>query len=466
MTIITTPRRPLPLMPLQSRNPLPYERFRAAYPDFIATIRENERYQKRMLAALGASAPRERHAMVRQVLRDRRLHLVYAYHTIRRMGQLGTATPASINALAIGCNVFVPTRGERVITREVIKGSGRRFVQDFGPRRRMHQALVADVLRQLHPLPKSQTLFNGGMPMAQAAIATAYRQAQMTHGVEVDLIGFYGSIKPSRLAEYLRPLPTSVVEYVVWDTPMRDDPSVHAVVGTMPAPTSSPPAGLSLGSATSPIVGELIVNLLLASANEQDTITYADNLFVMGRSEREVDVRIDRIREGVASLEVGALELRVGYSAGHDLHRPFEFLKHEGVAQDGHFIWRPGQVKQMQHRIGGSDYQLNDEAIAAAERKVRHWRRSYPQWPEGDAEEAVHLAELAVRRFYQNGDPSNRTAAVHAIIVAWLAEGNARALAEYVPQPAKVPENRYNDLVFELARWAETARGGSLAGDQ
>ncbi len=463
MTIIPTPRRPLPLMPLQSRNPLPYERFRDAYPDFIATIRENERYRKRVLTVLGASATRERHAMVRQVLRDRRLHLVYAYHTIRRMGQLGTATPASINALAIGCNVFVPTRGERVVTREVVKGSGRRLVQDFGPRRRMHQALVADVLRQLHPLPKSQTLFNGGMPMAQAAIATAYRQAQMTHGVEVDLIGFYGSIKPRRLAEYLRPLPTSVVEYVVWDTPMRDDPSVHAVVGIMPAPTSSPPAGLSLGSATSPIVGELIINLLLASANEQDTITYADNLFVMGRTEQEVNARIDRIKEGVASLEVGALELRVGYSAGHDLAQPFEFLKHEGVADDRRFIWRPGQAKRMQHQVGGSEYPLTDEAIAATERRVRHWRRSYPGWPEGDIEEAVHLAELAVRRFYRNGDPSNRTAAVHAVIIAWLAEGNARTLIEYIPVHDAVPGQRYDELVTELARWQQAASGEPVA---
>jgi len=299
--------------------------------------------------------------------------------------------------------------------------------------------------------------------MAQAAIATAYRQAQMTHGVEVDLIGFYGSIKPSRLAEYLRPLPTSVVEYVVWDTPMRDDPSVHAVVGTMPAPTSSPPAGLSLGSATSPIVGELIVNLLLANANEQDTITYADNLFVMGRSEQEVNARIDRIKESVASLEVGALELRVGYSVGHDLTKPFEFLKHEGVVEDGRFVWRPGHAKRLQHQIGGSDYYLSDEVIAAAERRVRHWRRSYPAWPEGDIQEAVHLAELAVWRFYRNGDPSNRTAAVHALVVAWLAEGNARALIEYIPTHDAVPQQRYNDLVTELARWQRAAIGEPVA---
>lgn len=465
MTIIPTPRRPLPVMPLPARTPLPYERFRASYPNFVEKIREGERYRKHVLASLGASAPRERHSMVRQVLRDRRLHLVYAYHTIRRLGQLGTATPASINALAIGCNVFVPTRGERVVTRAVSKGSGHRLVQDFGPRRRMHQALVADVLRQLHPLPESQTLFHGGMPMAQKAIATAYQQAEMTHGVEVDLVGFYASIEPDRLAEYLRPLPTSVVEYVVWDTPMRDDPSVHAVVGTMPAPTSSPPAGLSLGSATSPIVGELIVNLLLASANEQDTITYADNLFIMGRSEHEVNARIDRIREGVASLEVGALELRVGYSEGHDLSRAFEFLKQEGVAEDGRFIWRPGQAKRMQHQIGGSDYYLTDEVIAATERRVRHWRRSYPSWPEGDVAEAVHLAELAVWRFYRNGDPSNRTAAVHAVVVAWLAEGNARGLFEYIPVHHAVSQERQNDLMRELERWRRIAIGDPVAAE-
>lgn len=457
MTIIA-PRRPLPLVhPVPNRAPLPFERFRDQNPEFIGAVRENERRRTVALASLSAATPRERHALARKLLRDRGLHLVYAYHTIRKMGQLLTATSASITELAASCNAFVPVRGERVVTREVRKGSGQRFVQDFGPRRRMHQALVADILRHLHPPRRNQTLFNGGMPTAQEAVATAYQQGGMTHGVEVDFVGFYGSIHPGRLAEYLRPLPTSVVECVVWDTPMRDDPSLHAVVGDLPAPTSSSPTGLSLGSATSPIVGELIVNKLLGLANEPDTITYADNLFVMGRSEQEVNARINRIRGSIASLDVGALELRVGSSHRHDLTKPFEFLKQEGVALEDAMVWRPGHAKQIQHQIGGGIFSLSEDAIAAAERKVRHWRRSYPSWPEGDVQEAIHLAELAAQRFYQNGDPSNRTAAVHAIVIAWLADCNSRALTEYIPLPDAVPRNRYDALVIELARWQNRA---------
>jgi hypothetical protein len=348
---IIAPRRRLPLVhPAPNRPRLPFEHFRDHNPEFIQAVRENERRRRVALASLSAATTREKHALARRLLRDRGLHLVHAYHTIRKMGQLLTATSASITELAASCNAFVPVRGECVFTREVRKGSGHRLVQDFGPRRRMHQALVADILRHLHPPRRNQTLFNGGMPTAQNAVATAYQQGGMTHGVEVDFVGFYGSIQPGRLAEYLRPLPTSVVECVVWDTPMRDDPSMHAVVGTMPAPTSSPLTGLSLGSATSPIVGELIVDKLLALASEPDTITYADNLFVMGRSEEEVDARIDRIRGSIASLDVGALELRVGLSVRHDLTQPFEFLKQEGVAEDGGMVWRPGQAKRLQGR--------------------------------------------------------------------------------------------------------------------
>ncbi len=147
------------------------------------------------------------------------------------------------------------------------------------------------------------------MPEALEAIATAYRSG-MTHGVEVDIVDFYGSIRPDRLAELLRPLPASVVEHVVWDVDLHGDAPV--VVGkTTVDPPSSASMGLSLGAATSPIVGERIVRELLAVARLPDTITYADNLFVLGRSEEEVDARIQTLMDSARQLEVGVLELRV-----------------------------------------------------------------------------------------------------------------------------------------------------------
>lgn len=361
-------------------------------------------------------------------------------------------------ALATSFNAFAPVTNEHVFLRLVNKGNGRRWVHDFGLRRRMQQKLVADILRQIHPPPRTQALFNGGMPIAREAIAAAYREDGFTHGVEVDFVGFYNSVNQPALADLLRPLPTPVVEHVIWDRVIHDDPSVDAVVGTMPAPTSGVSTGLFLGSATSPIVGERIVAHLLAQAGEQNTITYADNLFVMGRSPQEVEARINRIRESVASLpEVGSLELREGVSCGYDLTRPFEFLKQEGVAVDGQFEWRPGRAQQERYQIGDAEHYLSAAQIAVAERRVRHWRRSYPDWPEGDIREAAHLAELGARRFYIDGNASNRTAAVHAVIVAWLAEGQVRSWGEFLPDADEDAQGRRTALIAELDRWLDAA---------
>jgi hypothetical protein len=436
-------------------NQTPFERFRAAYPAFCERLVLDKKRCVLQLGLLGQMSLGEQRDHIRKLLRDRKLHRLYAYHAIRQARRLGNATPETVDALATSFNAFAPVTGERVALRWIEKGSGKRWVHDFGLRRRMQQKLVADILRQIHPPRRTQMLFNGGMPEARKAIATAYHEDGFTHGVELDFVGFYNSVERPALAELLRPLPTPVVEHVIWDVAMRDDPSLYAVVGTMPAPTSSVPTGLFLGSSTSPIVGEKVVARLLANAGEQDTITYADNLFVMGRSETEVRERIDRIRESAASLDVGSLELREGHSSRYNLTRPFEFLKQDGVATAAGFEWRPGTAKQLQYQIGAAEYDVSTDEIATAEKRVRFWRRSYPDWPEGNVQEAVHLAELATRRFYKDGNASNQTAAVHAIFVAWLADGQMRSLLEFIPEEGDRFLNRRKELIIAVARWEE-----------
>jgi hypothetical protein len=329
-------------------------------------------------------------------------------------------------------------------------------VHDFGPRRRMQQALVAAILRKTHPPLPAQKLFNGGMPAALQAVETAYREG-MTHGVEVDFVGFYGSIRPERLAELLRPLPTHVVEHVVWDFAMRDDPIV--VVGdhaTIPPP--SVPTGLSLGAATSPIVGERIVSLMLAAAQLPDTITYADNLFVMGRTEAEVDARIQTILGSALRLEVGALGLRVGYSVRYELSRGFDFLKREGRGTGGQIAWGPAQSKLNQYRISATERPLRVEEIDAVANRIRHWRRSYPDWADGDVQEAEYLAGLAVRRFYVDGNASNLTAAIHAVTIACIACGEVRSAVEFIPTEGDPTGRKRTRFISELERWWEGSR--------
>lgn len=432
-----------------------YERFRATYPEMIEKIVSLRPYRVRQLDRLSDASLAQQRDLVRRMLRDGRLHTFYAYEALRRSNGLTRATPETISSLATSFNAFAPIH-EHAELRLVEKGSGRRWVHDFGPRRRMHQALVADILRQLHPPLRTQMLFNGGMPAALQAVATAYREG-MTHGVEVDIVGFYGSISHERLAGLLRPLPPSVVDHVVWDFALRGAPSVGVVGVDASAPTLSSSTGLSLGAGTSPIVGERIISALLAAAQLPETITYADNLFVMGRSEAEVATRLDTIRESAALLDVGALRLSEGDTAGYSLSRPFGFLKREGDTSSGEIIWRPAQSKLNQFRVSAIERSLEIEEIAAVERRVRHWRRSYGQWPEGDVQEAEYLAGLAARRFYADSNASNRTAAVHAITIAFIAAGQLREVAEFVPTEGDPGGQRRNELLNELHRWLQQA---------
>lgn len=441
---------------LRDRPQTPYQRFASSYPEFVAELRDLKTERRAALLRL-ASMPRDKQrGEVRRLLRSNRFHLAYAYDAARRVGWIGRATPDRLRELAARCNPFVPVRDEAVVTREVDKGSGRRLVQDFGPRRRMHQALVADLLRHIHPLRRTQTLFNGGMPAARTAVATAFAQG-WTHGVEVDFVNFYGSLQFEALAGLLRPLPATVVEHTVWDMAMRDDPRLHVTERSVLDPTFSAPTGLSLGAATSPIVGELIVARLLAAAQLPDTITYADNLFVLGRSEEEVATRIHQIREGIASLDVGRLELRVGFSLRHDLTRPFEFVKQQGQATRNGMTWQPAASKIAQYQISTVEHRVTGEQLATAERRIRFWRRSYSDWRDGDVLEAEYLAGLAARRYYGNRNTSNLSAAVHAVIVAHMATGGLRHPSEFVPTEGDPRSEARARLMQEIADWIDRA---------
>ena len=446
----------------QSPTETPYERFRSVNPDFITRLALLRQYRAQQMQLLGAATGRQRHSEVRRVLRDRDLHLLYAYEAVLRCKRLHHATPTSIAQLATSFNAFVPVLNEAVCTRRVDKGSGRRWVQEFGPRRRMHQALAADVLRQLHPPLRTQTLFNGGMPTARNAVAAAYH-AGFTHGVELDFENFYGSVRRERLADLLRPLPTSVVDNVVWDFAMRDGSSPMVVVSSDADPTPSALTGLSLGASTSPIVGELIIAEVLAAAQCPETITYADNLFVMGRSMEEVDERIHRIKEGIAKLEVGRLGLRVGHSVKYNLKSSFEFMKQDGEATPNGIKWKPSASKVRQYMVSALDRPLTVPEIEAAERRVRHWRRSYPDWPEGDAYEAEYLAALAVRRFYEDRDASHRTLAVHAILIAAYAWRGLHPFVHFIPAEGDPTGEGRDEIVAEVTRWIDAADARSAS---
>jgi len=445
-----------------------FEAFAAAYPEFIAKLGDLRHYRDRemaKLASLSGSAQRDR---VRMILRSPRLALLYAYEAVRRVQQLHNATPATLNELAARCNPFAPTH-EAVQRLIVGSGTRTRAVQNFGPQKRMHQSLVADVVAAIHPPRGDQYLFNGGLPKALAAIEAAFREGY-THACEVDLINFYGGVRPAGLAELLHPLPASVVEHVVWDYAVRrgrdDDLAIPCDEGS---PSLTGLVGLSLGAATSPIVGERIIGVLLGSAQLDPVVNYADNVLVLGRDREEVVARTQHLRECAFRLEAGPVRPRIGRIASfRDQTGGVEFAKQWGQAIRHRVNWSPGADKQGEHRIADHAERMTLEQIEEAERKVTQWRRSYPMWRTGDAWEVERLAELAAARYYRAGQPEQFALARQALLTACFARGQLRDPFEFAPDwPGREHQRRREALISSTNAMLEqvlaTARSVSSA---
>lgn len=413
-----------------------FEGFAAAHPDFVAGLADLRRYRDREMAKLAALARPAQRDRARKLLGSPRLALLYAYEAVRRVHQLHSATPDTLRDLASRCNPFAPSH--EAVQRIVIgRGVRARGVQNFGPLKRMHQLLVADVVAALHPPRQEQYLFNGGMPMALAAIEAAFREGH-THAVEIDMFDFYGSVRTPGLAELLRPLPASVVEHVVWDYTVRrgsdDDFAVPRDDGVSPSLTGL--VGLSLGAATSPIVGELIIGSLLASAQLGSVVAYADNVLVLGRDEQEVVARTNHLVEHASRLEAGPVRPRDNPRVTSFLNKTdgVEFAKQWGRALSDHVDWTPGIEKLMQHSVAERSEGMKLEDIAATERKITQWRRSYPMWRSGDVWEIERLAELAAARYYRAAQPENLAMARQAILIACFARGYPRNPFEFAPE--------------------------------
>ncbi|WP_299296231.1 hypothetical protein [uncultured Erythrobacter sp.] len=407
------------------------------------------------LRKLSARSRKGQHAEVRRLLRSRHLYPLFAFHALKAKGQLQRASPSSVLGLGNRFDPFNPVRDEPVtLLGHGGVGDTRRTVQDFGLRRRMHQYAVSRILRQLHPLLERQKLFNGGMPMALRAIEDAYSEGAV-FACEVDFVGFYGSIQSDGLAEIMRPLPSSVTQHVLWDDELRSAGAfVVPPVSVSPAPTSEAPEGLALGSATSPVVGEVIICHLLKAARLAGVVTYADNLCVYGHSEARVEARLQRLNAALTNSPLpcaSGLSVRDG-GIRQLVHRErvatfgFEFAKHETIVappriEDEVFPfasprisgWGPSSAKVREYQIVVAQTATLDDLNRAIS-KVKNWRRAYPTWRDGDALEAEYLASLKVKRFLLARSRAHRDEAITAITEAFFADDKLRPHTDFFPE--------------------------------
>lgn len=417
----------------QTRVSTDFEVFRDGNPEFTAQISALRVYRDRELGKL-ALPQCDRRNYVRRLLADRKLHLLYAYEAVRKKRQLGQATPESIRELASRCNPFQPT-SERIVT--VATGVTRqRIVANYGPLKRMHQLLVADIILKLHPPLEQQFLFRGGMPAALNAVEAAFLKG-FRYGVEVDFINFYGSVRASGLAELLWPLPKSVVEHVVWDATSRS--GVVSDIGqpdpmSWAHPSLNGQTGLALGSACSPIVAERILGNLATPAEYCRVIAYADNFIVLGRSPRFVRAYCNDLSERAVTLADWSLRPRMPTTPAPRLDRhQVPFLHQILTIRDSNFSWSPDERKIDQYLLAHTDDVLNLEEIDQLEAKITHWRRAYPDWPEGDIFEIEQLAALAARRYYLAATPLNRIRASQMLVASYIAQRRLVTLEEILP---------------------------------
>lgn len=431
MGIIRKPRRRI--VEQQPAEPTDYELFSQQFPDFISQLQLLRKEWRSRLERLTHKTRTSQHHEVRKLIRSRHLFPLFAYEAIKRSRGLRNASPDTIDELAVQFDPFHPVENEGFATNNV--GSSQvkeRLVHNFGRRRRMHQYAVSNILHYLHPPPENQKLFNGGMPIALEAIEAAYSNGA-THGCEVDFIDFYGSVSQDGLAELMRPLASSLTQHVIWDNTLRSQRvSFGPSVSSRSSPTPERPKGLSLGSATSPIVGEIIIAHLLAAAQIDDVVTYADNLFFFGRSEEEIEARIQRLRDCISLDEFGlsGLSFRTGEIRTLERGPPtlngkesefatkalssIEFAKHEGTRLRDSWEWSPSPQKLAEFQISTHD-KVTVPQIKKAIAKVSNWRRSYPNWPDGDKHEARHIAELKARLYLKERSALHLTEAATAI---------------------------------------------------
>ncbi|UZW55107.1 hypothetical protein NUH86_16800 [Sphingobium sp. JS3065] len=305
------------------------------------------------------------------------------------------------------------------------------------------------------------------MPEALAAIEAAFRDGDI-YAVELDISNFYGSIRYDRLAELLYPLPASVTANVIRDARMCHT-AVYSVrsepLGGVP-PSSSAPAGLPMGAATSPIIGEIIIGHLLANADIGKVVTYADNLLVLGSTEGETRSRAERLQEQAAQPEAGALEIRMR-DVGCFLHPAgVQFAKQVGTNIRHRLDWAPDATRQSTFQM--ADWEPSRPVtlvgIEEARRRLLQWQRAYPMWRTGDRWVQAQLAELACLRYYHDARPENRMEALQAVIIACLV-GARDDVTDAIPEGSTALhlERRKALIPDALAMWTTMVRQAQQA---
>lgn len=406
--------------PAKISSPAPLWRsYLGRHPDLDAELGRAETRKQRLLDAIAVANPKRKRDLARRFLRDPQVSLAYVWEGVRRKQQFDLS-PDAIRRVANTMNVFHPAREQ--VRRATIQRWGRksREVHRFGYQRFARQRMVAELGVTLHPLSSNQ-FFGRGVPAAWKAVEELV-QSGNTHGAEIDVVSFYASVTAlDELKALLRPLPGSVVEHVVWDGSLKR--SLANSTRHLARATSSNlnrHTGLSQGSASSPIAGEVIMQSLLRCVPDWPMVIYHDNVFVFGRSHEEVVARINVLREAAARHAVG--ELRFGEERFWAYPEPLAFLGGEVDPTEIIWRWQPTQAALDRYLWACDQGQLTAAELRAILCGLPRFRRTYPLWLEGCQWVIKREAELAARVFMKSGEAADRERALDALLRAWTVD--------------------------------------------
>ena len=369
-----------------------YQQYCRRYPKFVTKAREAEASLKARIIRLESLSFRRKRSSVRKILMSDTARLASVWRAVIKKRRYDLS-PDEIIALVTNIDVFKPCdeRVEIKSTRHWRKRA--RLVRNYGVLNRARQQLVRQVLGGCHRSHNNQYFYDG-VPAALEAMEEAIRSGKL-YGAELDVIGFYPSLtKLDGLQELLKPIPKRVVQHTI--SCLSDNVLIGNRSGGFVRPPSGDQTVIAHGSATSDIVGEIIMANIMGSVPDVTIIGYHDNMFVFGRTQRELLASVDAVREAVAKQLVGSLEV----SLKQEWHYPeiFTFLGSEVEPTDGPWEWRLSQQVRSEYAailderelghddevVGRRQKSFNVELLHKLYRGLPKLVRRYDRWQQAD----------------------------------------------------------------------------------
>lgn len=423
MTIVSV----APRSELAPTSVSPRRTFEEQHPDFILRV---ERASRRMMRLLGevaaASTVRKRSDITRCYLGDKRVQLAFVWKALCKKRRFDLS-PDDVLSIVDEMNLF-RREDEPVLSRAHLPwGRSKRIIEVYGIRRFARQRMVGELIDALQP-PLLNQYFKQGVPAALQAVEELVR-AGFTHGAEIDVERFYPSVTSlDELKALLRPIPGPVVEHVVADGSLAGfarDNTLRSVVASRP--NSRRRRGLPMGSASSPAAGEVIMRLLIRDNLDWPMVVYHDNVFVLGRSQQEVEASTNALREAAQRQTLGSLEF--GPAKLWNYPETLTFLGQQVDPTEAVWRWSPSDKVINRYLWACGRARLTAEQFIEIIDGLPGFRRTYPLWLEGDQWCRTRRAELASRLFFLRGAPEDLELALTALSDAW-ADQEGQILSE------------------------------------